>query len=504
MARQPKRHLNSETLFGNKTSLSPAFLVEATFSITGCPPINRRRGDKQRKKESIFIMQISKFLLYLQKKKKKMITRIVQTFWSAGKSPLKNSFGWLSAEYNILSWAFSCLCLRELFSDVELYTDIEGCKVLIHQLQLPYTKVHIIFDENFCLPHHWALAKIKTYSLQDTLFLHIDGDAYITKPLADRLLTAPLVAQNREIGTAYYHEMIDYILKYPQINIPECIKFGLENDAIASFNMGGFGGNDLRFIHDYCRKSFEFIKTNRMNDRKLPHTSVDCNILFEQMLFASMADGQKRDVTCLINRPIRDEGYRTEDFCNVVKHAQRGFFHILGGHKQEWNVCEKLRKAMLDKYPSYALKIMSMFPEMHSRLRIIPKEEELYLTVEHCIAQYEDFIGDTERLWRTLPFSDLYHIEKIISNYYTVFDNYSEQTNHAECNVIKNPNIRLFMIPKTWPYRAVGLMARKLGVKVRTYNFSIAVIPSLYDEGIKEIPIGDLGLNILDILGDYW
>ena len=34
--------------------------------------------------------------------------RIVQTFWSGGKSLLQDGFGWLHPEYNLMSWALSC------------------------------------------------------------------------------------------------------------------------------------------------------------------------------------------------------------------------------------------------------------------------------------------------------------------------------------------------------------------------------------------------------------
>ena len=57
--------------------------------------------------------------------------RIVQTFWTAGQDPLKHAFGWLHPEYNLMSWALSCLSLREHYDEVALYTDSEGKRILI-------------------------------------------------------------------------------------------------------------------------------------------------------------------------------------------------------------------------------------------------------------------------------------------------------------------------------------------------------------------------------------
>ena len=111
--------------------------------------------------------------------------KIIQTFWSAGKSPLNHTYGWPHAEYNLMSWTLSCCSLREHYDDVELYTDQRGYDVLIGMLRLPYTKVHVVYNDNLCLPHHWAYAKIMTYSMQDTPFLHVDGDMYFPKSISE-------------------------------------------------------------------------------------------------------------------------------------------------------------------------------------------------------------------------------------------------------------------------------------------------------------------------------
>ena len=63
--------------------------------------------------------------------------RIVQTFWTAGQDPLKHAFGWLHPEYNLMSWALSCLSLREHYDEVALYTDSEGKRILIDKLRFP-------------------------------------------------------------------------------------------------------------------------------------------------------------------------------------------------------------------------------------------------------------------------------------------------------------------------------------------------------------------------------
>lgn len=107
--------------------------------------------------------------------------RIVQTFWTAGQDPLKCDFGWRHAEYNLMSWALSCICLRMHYDEVALYTDEEGKHVLIDLLNLPYTEVHVVYDRTLGLSQHWAQAKMRTYAEQTVPFIHVDGDVYLSR-----------------------------------------------------------------------------------------------------------------------------------------------------------------------------------------------------------------------------------------------------------------------------------------------------------------------------------
>lgn len=103
-----------------------------------------------------------------------------------------------------MSWALSCMSLRERFGKVTLYTDSRGVRMLIDRLGLPYDEVVVCFDGFDCLTCHWALAKVKTYSMKAEPFVHIDGDIYLPRPLPGVVAGARLVAQNKERCTDYY------------------------------------------------------------------------------------------------------------------------------------------------------------------------------------------------------------------------------------------------------------------------------------------------------------
>ncbi|MCC8154329.1 MAG: hypothetical protein LIP01_09000 [Tannerellaceae bacterium] len=89
--------------------------------------------------------------------------RAVQTLWTCNKDLLNDGFGWLMPEHHLMAWTLSCLCLRENYDEVVLYTDSIGYAVLIEQLQLPYTNVVLAYDNFSCQEPLWGLAKLKTY-----------------------------------------------------------------------------------------------------------------------------------------------------------------------------------------------------------------------------------------------------------------------------------------------------------------------------------------------------
>lgn len=424
--------------------------------------------------------------------------RIIQTFWTAGQDPLRHSFGWPAAEYNLMSWAMSCLSLREHYSDVVLYTDSAGKHLLIDTLHLPYTEVCTVFDDFHCLPQHWALSKIKTYSMQTEPFIHIDGDVFITEPLPERVTDAPLVAQNREIGTIYYRRMMDRILEHPAIRLPDYINKGLREESVASYNMGFFGGTDLGFIHRYCREVFGFMEENRMNDPGCPHSQVDCNVFFEQVILAVMADREGRDITGVLDHPVKDEGYTRGEFCDLDHYGRHPFHHLLGGHKRNGQVVAMLDRAMLRLYPELYRQIMDLCPWRHHRMNRNVIYLDGMMTARQSLAQYEDFLTEREREWQNLDMAELFHLERDYAHF--VCFNEMDRDGQRSCLLKACPHVSVFNIPKEWHPWAVMQLKEKFGCEKEYPLTMIVVMPCLKERGLREAPLLDMGLRILRML----
>ena len=292
---------------------------------------------------------------------------IVQTFWSGEKNLMTDSFGWLSPEYHLMSWALSCLSLKKNYEDVILYTDSMGYKIFHELLMLPYKKIIIEYAGLDCHPALWAYPKLLTYSIQKSPFIHIDGDVYMPNRLPFEIESGDLIAQNAEIGTSYYKNMMNWIIRNSMF-IPEILREEINKESISSYNAGVIGGNDLNFIDNYCRTAFDFISANRLTSIDNQSVNVNYNILFEQILFHVLVVQKNKTVSTVIDHSILDNGYTHREFCNFYSYEKQPLMHIIGGHKRSERICELLSRTLSNKYPEYYKRIINLFPAEHLQL----------------------------------------------------------------------------------------------------------------------------------------
>jgi len=175
---------------------------------------------------------------------------LIQTLYiPQKKDPFKDTFGWASPEYHFMSWALSCLQLKQFYQEVYLYANTSAARLLIDNLHLPYTDVFCKHDK-LVLPHPelWALTKIYTYQLQEKPFLHIDGDVFFFGRLPESLLKNDLIAQNPEVATDYYTSVQKELMKHFTF-FPPCVKRDFEAPTpIQAINAGILGGQNIPFM----------------------------------------------------------------------------------------------------------------------------------------------------------------------------------------------------------------------------------------------------------------
>jgi len=283
--------------------------------------------------------------------------KIIQTLYlpEDGKDPLLNTLGFLSPEFNWMGWALSCLQLKQFYPEVELYTNAAGREVLINRLRLPYDGVHVLNDMDF--PKQlWAYPKLYTYSVQNSPFLHVDGDAFFWERLSAGMQQQSLIAQNVEVNGRYYFSLLKYLERVGVI-LPDSITQLLANGVQpAAFNAGILGGTDTGFIKAYTTQAFEFVRSNykRLESLNLP----EVNMIFEQVLFYSMSRQGNTKVACYLREEITDMTYPGfADFENAGEDVK--YIHLMGAFKQNPDRCYRLAERLRNDYPDHYYRVIT-------------------------------------------------------------------------------------------------------------------------------------------------
>ncbi|GAA0740325.1 hypothetical protein GCM10009431_10350 [Gaetbulibacter jejuensis] len=270
------------------------------------------------------------------------------------------SGGWLDRKYHLMSWALSCLQLLEFYDEVELFTDEFGRDILIDQLQLPYTKVHLVFDdfEEFH-PDLWALGKVFVYGLQKDPFIHVDSDVYIGSRFSDRIENATLISQNIEKAHFWWYEPLFASLKKQEVLFPKVIQKVTEREGeINAYNAGILGGNDISFFQSYSKAAIDFVMTNIDKIGKIDVGGF--NTIYEQTLFYCLATESQINVTCLFETENNGELVDTvQGFTNFKQFPDAAkYIHLYGVPcKRSESYCNVLSD-----------KLKSIHPKLHKRI----------------------------------------------------------------------------------------------------------------------------------------
>lgn len=287
--------------------------------------------------------------------------RIIQSFY-APENDRNLSFksAYSSPEFHWMSWALSCLSLSKFYS-VELYTNSAGKEILIDKLNLPYTKVHLDLDNyKICDEQLWSASKVFVYSLQETPFLHVDGDIFIWQKFDQDFLESPIICQNSEFDSMGFYKAAYQNMVVNDFVVPPQMQELYGNGFTYGYNAGLFGGSDISFIKEYTKTAFELIDSNKNKLNSIPLNMF--NVVLEQGVLYCMAKEQKIEVKEFLDFG-KDEiwtNYNFSDFLNIPLKTK--FIHLIGTKKNSL-VCQMLAKQLRKEYPSYYDKILTLCNE---------------------------------------------------------------------------------------------------------------------------------------------
>lgn len=260
--------------------------------------------------------------------------------------------------------------------------------------------------------------------------------------------------------------------------------------------MGIFGGCNLEFIHNYCDKVFNFFELNHLNDPSCDGGKVNCNIFFEQIMFAMTSEKEHKHVSCILDNPINDNGYTGKTFCDIENIAGKPFLHIIGSHKKSMHICQMLRNAMIHQNQKKYKEILSLFP--YENARFGKKEENdhenIRLPVEHFIAKYEDILNRKREEWKDIS-------ETVIGEWETqgVTGLYLLNSRNSGANHMLSihPCCFIYEMATEWPQEALDIIKDRLGKDKYFYLKGVILSPCLEGKGVKESPLSGHAYQIM-------
>ncbi len=272
------------------------------------------------------------------------MTLIQRAVWSHWSKPLEQrpGAGWPDLRHYLQSFVLSYHCVRRMGLRTALVTDTAGAELFVEGVGLAFDSVSTELDK---LPaadaHAWNRGKVEAYRSQEEPFLHLDIDVYLWRSLPERLLRAPLLAQNPEYATEhprYYHlDELEQAIVAADGWLPEewwwCRR--LFHAHQRAFNTGIYGGHALEFIRHGADLYLDFLNdpANATVKASLPPQLNHMGAL--EMLLPAMALDFHRDRAGSQWADLSVQTLFADAHQASIASNYAGYTHLLGAAKHD-------------------------------------------------------------------------------------------------------------------------------------------------------------------------
>jgi hypothetical protein len=286
-----------------------------------------------------------------------LIKKAVWSFWS---KPFHadRKFFWFSEKHHLLSWVLSFERARQHYPETVLITDDDGVRMLVDGLGLEFeavsTELNALQSQD---PEWWVSGKLYAYRAQTQPFVHLDSDVFLWKALPDRVVSAPVFAQNPEYFTfgdenAWYRpEVFKATIESTQGWLPEEFNWYVSRCHNQAMCCGIFGGNHVNFIQHYAETAIQMVE-HPQNQTALPllrNKSLDSFMVEQYFLAACVSYHQQQEIS--IYRDVNIECLFSSFEAAFNQAKQVGFTHLLGGSKQNPRLADRVERRVAKDYP---------------------------------------------------------------------------------------------------------------------------------------------------------
>lgn len=354
--------------------------------------------------------------------------KIIQTLWTL---PMRSqdieegrfNGGWISAKYNIMSIALSCLSLHKFYPSIELVTDTFGYN-LINDIKLPYSKIAIALDTLKYPTSLWAIPKIYTYTLQNEPFLHVDNDIFIWENCFSKLLKHNLVVQNKYFLKNVQKEKLNWVLNDFKEQ-PACLKNIESNKRLSSVSVGLFGGSDIDFINQYASETLNFVRKNDTAIlNQIPNFVAGSNSIFDEFIFCQMAKNKNKKITAFL--PQKAMNYQVAHFNKVPFECT--YIHLMSYYKKIDYLCNQVEFRLKYHFPEHYKLILERLEDKQ-----FDETESVFQKAKNTYILFENFKDKNDILDVLVTLDDhigIFQNEETFAYYMAI----NEKVNDTELN----------------------------------------------------------------------
>ena len=266
---------------------------------------------------------------------------------------------WFNERHHLLAWILSVESARAHYADTALVTDDEGADLLVSKLGLEFKEVSTaLTDLRESNSGWWVLGKLWAYRLQTRPFVHLDSDVFLWRPLPERLVRAPVFAQNPESFPAddsswYRPAFVDAVVRGVQGWLPREWCWYIAQQKTEAICCGILGGTNVEFLAHYAKAAITMIEhpTNESAWSAIGNVIGD-NILVEQYLLAACIEYHHRvdqqSFRPLTARYLFDS---VEEAFDESAARREGYTHLIGGAKANREIMQRLDLRVRRDYP---------------------------------------------------------------------------------------------------------------------------------------------------------
>lgn len=283
--------------------------------------------------------------------------RYIHSIWSTPSidNKAKQLHNYKDFNKNFYSYFFSALLIKKMGYEIDLYCDEKS--VELYSL-IPYNNIHIVDFDNEGISHKfWMWGKIKTQSLINEPYVHIDGDVFFFKDIiGNKIFNGEYDSVVQNVENSYTMSLDGFKIYYPNSSTPfkkYFDKYGIKWSEfnIQGYNAGVVGFHNIELKNKYIDRVTKIIGdlSKETNINEIADKYIGINVIAEQALLYHTLNINKTKILEILPYEII-KNTKLKWYETIA--PDLGFCHMLGVSKYRNDIILAMKNKINKMFPT--------------------------------------------------------------------------------------------------------------------------------------------------------